>query len=260
MWRTSSPAPEAASRRHQTVALIFPRRGAALHRFDHEHGLCRSEQRDLRGGRDEQLRHGVDRRRDGDRSRRLQERQGRGSTRRAALRALDEGFDPIATNGTGTYTIIVDNVGTQDSTGIKVRDTLPAGTKFLSVTSDQGLHLLARRLRHGRERDVHRWPPPRHRSRVLQPAGGAPGLPATSSRRSRSSSSRPRSSSRQDAQRGARRPGQRDRRGQRAQQPRDRRHRRRRRRRGQGRLQPAEDHEDADEPGSRRLRSPRTAP
>ena len=51
---------------------------------------------------------------------------------------LSEGFDPIATAGTGTYTIIVDNVGTQDATGIKVRDTLPAGTKFLSVTSDQG--------------------------------------------------------------------------------------------------------------------------
>jgi uncharacterized repeat protein (TIGR01451 family) len=51
---------------------------------------------------------------------------------------LTEGFDPIATNGTQTYTIIVDNVGTQDSTGIKVLDTLPAGTKFLSVTSDSG--------------------------------------------------------------------------------------------------------------------------
>ncbi|MDQ1382151.1 MAG: hypothetical protein QOJ71_2870 [Actinomycetota bacterium] len=51
---------------------------------------------------------------------------------------LIEGFDPIATNGTETYTVIVDNVGTQDSTGIKVRDTLPAGTKFLSVTSDHG--------------------------------------------------------------------------------------------------------------------------
>ena len=51
---------------------------------------------------------------------------------------LDEGFDPIATSGTGTYTVIVDNLGTQDSTGIKVVDTLPAGTKFLSVTSDQG--------------------------------------------------------------------------------------------------------------------------
>lgn len=51
---------------------------------------------------------------------------------------LSEGFDPIATSGTGTYTIIVDNVGTQDATGIKVVDTLPAGTKFLSVQADQG--------------------------------------------------------------------------------------------------------------------------
>ena len=55
-------------------------------------------------------------------------------TRPERRRPLTEGFDPIATNGTDTYTIIVDNVGTQDSTGIKVRDTLPAGTKFLSVT------------------------------------------------------------------------------------------------------------------------------
>jgi uncharacterized repeat protein (TIGR01451 family) len=51
---------------------------------------------------------------------------------------LDEGFDPIATNGTGTYTVIVDNVGPQDSTGIKLVDTLPAGTRFLSVDSDSG--------------------------------------------------------------------------------------------------------------------------
>ena len=51
---------------------------------------------------------------------------------------LTEGFDPVATSGTDTYTILVDNVGTQDSTGIKVVDTLPAGTKFLSVTADQG--------------------------------------------------------------------------------------------------------------------------
>ena len=48
-----------------------------------------------------------------------------------------DGFDPIATSGTDTYTIIVDNVGTQDTAGIKVVDTLPAGTKFLSVTTDE---------------------------------------------------------------------------------------------------------------------------
>jgi uncharacterized repeat protein (TIGR01451 family) len=51
---------------------------------------------------------------------------------------LSEGFDPIATNGTGTYTIIVDNVGPQDVTGIKVRDTLPTGVKYLSYTADSG--------------------------------------------------------------------------------------------------------------------------
>ncbi len=52
--------------------------------------------------------------------------------------ALTEGFDPIATNGTQTYTIIVDNIGPQDVTGIKVRDVLPAGTKFLSFSATQG--------------------------------------------------------------------------------------------------------------------------
>jgi uncharacterized repeat protein (TIGR01451 family) len=46
------------------------------------------------------------------------------------------GFDPIATSGTQTYTITVDNLGTQDATGIRVRDALPAGTTFLSATGD----------------------------------------------------------------------------------------------------------------------------
>ena len=49
-----------------------------------------------------------------------------------------EGFDPIATNGTQTYTIYVDNLGTEDSTDVRVEDTLPAGTRFLSVTGDTG--------------------------------------------------------------------------------------------------------------------------
>jgi uncharacterized repeat protein (TIGR01451 family) len=48
------------------------------------------------------------------------------------------GFDPIATNGTGTYNIIVENLGTQDATGIKVRDTLPAGTRFITAFGDHG--------------------------------------------------------------------------------------------------------------------------
>jgi uncharacterized repeat protein (TIGR01451 family) len=47
-----------------------------------------------------------------------------------------EGFDPIATSGTQTYTVRVDNIGTQDAAGIRVRDTLPAGTKFLSAVPD----------------------------------------------------------------------------------------------------------------------------
>ena len=52
--------------------------------------------------------------------------------------APGDGFDPIATNGTQTYTIYVDNLGTEDTTNVRVEDTLPAGTKFLSVTGDQG--------------------------------------------------------------------------------------------------------------------------
>ena len=48
------------------------------------------------------------------------------------------GFDPIATNGTQTWTITVDNLGTQDATNIRVRDTLPEGTTFRSATSDNG--------------------------------------------------------------------------------------------------------------------------
>lgn len=43
------------------------------------------------------------------------------------------GFDPIATSGTQTYTIQVDNIGTQDAANIHVRDTLPAGTIFRSA-------------------------------------------------------------------------------------------------------------------------------
>jgi uncharacterized repeat protein (TIGR01451 family) len=41
--------------------------------------------------------------------------------------------DPIAPSGTLTYTITVSNIGTQDSSGVTVKDTLPAGTRFRSV-------------------------------------------------------------------------------------------------------------------------------
>ena len=47
--------------------------------------------------------------------------------------AKTDQFDPIATSGTETYTITVDNIGPQDATGIRVRDTLPAGTIFRDV-------------------------------------------------------------------------------------------------------------------------------
>src|SRR4029453_11865226 len=53
---------------------------------------------------------------------------------------LADGFDPIATRGTATYTIVVDNVGTQDTTGIRLRDTLPADTIFLSVVPNDPSH------------------------------------------------------------------------------------------------------------------------
>ena len=48
------------------------------------------------------------------------------------------GFDPIATSGTETYVIVVDNIGPQDATNIRVRDSLPAGTTFLSAQGTNG--------------------------------------------------------------------------------------------------------------------------
>ncbi|HET6816042.1 MAG TPA: CARDB domain-containing protein [Mycobacteriales bacterium] len=41
--------------------------------------------------------------------------------------------NPVAPSGTLIYHILVTNVGTQDSSGIKVTDTLPAGAKFRSA-------------------------------------------------------------------------------------------------------------------------------
>jgi uncharacterized repeat protein (TIGR01451 family) len=46
------------------------------------------------------------------------------------------GFDPIATGGTQTYTITVDNIGTQDATNIRLVDTLPANTVFRDAIAD----------------------------------------------------------------------------------------------------------------------------
>jgi len=43
---------------------------------------------------------------------------------------------PIAPSGTLTYTIKVSNIGTEDATGVTVKDTLPAGTRFRSVQDD----------------------------------------------------------------------------------------------------------------------------
>lgn len=42
-------------------------------------------------------------------------------------------FDPVAPSGTLVYSIILTNPGTADVTGVKVRDILPAGTRFRSA-------------------------------------------------------------------------------------------------------------------------------
>jgi uncharacterized repeat protein (TIGR01451 family) len=42
----------------------------------------------------------------------------------------------VATRGTLTYTITVSNIGTQDATGVTVRDTLPADTIFRDAVAD----------------------------------------------------------------------------------------------------------------------------
>jgi uncharacterized repeat protein (TIGR01451 family) len=49
-----------------------------------------------------------------------------------------QGFDPIATAGTQTYVITVDNIGPQSVSNVKVRDVLPAGTTFRSAQGDSG--------------------------------------------------------------------------------------------------------------------------
>ncbi|HLA82014.1 MAG TPA: CARDB domain-containing protein, partial [Thermoleophilia bacterium] len=51
---------------------------------------------------------------------------------------VTDGFDPIATSGTQTYTLFVDNVGTQNATNIRVHDYLPANTILLSAEGDHG--------------------------------------------------------------------------------------------------------------------------
>ena len=42
----------------------------------------------------------------------------------------------VAPSGTLVYTIVVSNLGTQDATGVKLRDVLPTGTRFRSVHED----------------------------------------------------------------------------------------------------------------------------
>ena len=49
-----------------------------------------------------------------------------------------QGFDPIATAGTQTYIITVDNIGPQSVSNVRVRDVLPAGTTFRNAQGDSG--------------------------------------------------------------------------------------------------------------------------
>ena len=49
-----------------------------------------------------------------------------------------QGFDPIATAGTQTYVITVDNIGPQSVSNVRVRDVLPAGTTFRNAQGDSG--------------------------------------------------------------------------------------------------------------------------
>lgn len=47
--------------------------------------------------------------------------------------------DPVAPSGLLTYTLTVNNTGTQNASGVKVTDILPAGVTFVSATGDSGL-------------------------------------------------------------------------------------------------------------------------
>lgn len=55
---------------------------------------------------------------------------------------VDDLLDPVATSGTLEYVITVDNIGTQDVTGIRVQDVLPVGTVFLSAIGDSGFNCI----------------------------------------------------------------------------------------------------------------------
>jgi len=49
------------------------------------------------------------------------------------LTVMKDSEPTVAPSGTLVYTITVSNIGTQDTTGVVVRDTLPAGTRFREV-------------------------------------------------------------------------------------------------------------------------------
>ena len=45
----------------------------------------------------------------------------------------DDGLEVVGANSTLTYTLTVENAGTQDAAGVSVKDTLPAGASFVSA-------------------------------------------------------------------------------------------------------------------------------
>ncbi len=52
------------------------------------------------------------------------------------LTVMKTGTDPVAPSGTLVYTVTVSNIGTQDTAGIVLRDTLPAGVRFREAVGD----------------------------------------------------------------------------------------------------------------------------
>lgn len=52
------------------------------------------------------------------------------------LTVMKTGTNPVAPSGTLVYTVTISNIGTQDTTGVVLRDTLPAGVRFREAVGD----------------------------------------------------------------------------------------------------------------------------